>query len=157
MRTIIRLWPFAEWTRLVTRSRVRSARRVRRRVLRVRRGSLTGSRTDYEQTKTRALQFVQQRLAELNQVYGFTYQRVSVKNQATRWGSCSTKGNLNFHYKIVLLSPLLADYILVHELCHLQELNHSRKFWQLVAKTLPHYASLRKQLRKSTRKIAGLL
>lgn len=112
--------------------------------VRVRRGRLQGTAADYQRHKLRAVQFVQQRLAVLNQAYGFTYHRVTIRNQASRWGSCSKQGNLNFHYKIVLLPPELADYVLVHELCHLQELNHSKRFWNLVARVIPHYTSQRK-------------
>ena len=66
----------------------------------------------------------------------------------TRWGSCSKKGTLNFNYKIALLSPELRDYIIVHELCHLGEFNHSSKFWLLVEKTVPNYKTLRKQIKQ---------
>ena len=93
--------------------------------------------------------FIERRLKELNAVYGFTYHRVSVKNTATRWGSCSKKANLNFHYKVALLPPELADYVLTHELCHLEEFNHSAKFWNLVAQTIPNHAVLRTQLKSS--------
>jgi len=113
----------------------------------MRRGYLAGAVTEYVQQKSQALQFVQNRLVHLNQTYGFVYQRVSVKNQATRWGSCSKHGNLNFHYRIIQLPPHLADYIIVHELCHLRELNHSHKFWELVAQSIPDYKMRRKQLR----------
>ena len=69
--------------------------------------------------------------------------RVSIKNTKSRWGSCSKKGNLNFNYKIALLSQELADYVIVHELCHLGEFNHSKKFWKLVSLTIPNYKESR--------------
>lgn len=106
------------------------------------------SKRDYVQYKTEAHALVVARLVHFNQYYNFTYHRVSIKNQKTRWGSCSRKGNLNFNYKIVLLPPRLADYIIVHELCHLGELNHSKKFWNLVAETIPDYAEIRSELKK---------
>jgi hypothetical protein len=59
------------------------------------------------------------------------------------------KGNLNFNYKIALLPERLADYIIVHELCHLKEVNHSQKFWNLVAKMMPDYLEIRNELKKS--------
>lgn len=124
-----------------------SVRRVRV-VRRVRRGRLQGTAADYQLHKQRAVQFVQQRLQHLNQLYGFNYHRVTIRNQATRWGSCSKRGNLNFHYKVILLPPELADYVLVHELCHLQELNHSKRFWNLVAQTIPDYTHKRKAVQK---------
>lgn len=118
--------------------------RIRRRYIRQ---SLAGTQAHYQANKTAAIIFITQRLLELNQIYGFKYQRVSIKNQSTRWGSCSKQGNLNFHYKVAQLPADVADYVLVHELCHLQELNHSKQFWQLVARTLPNYRDLRRALR----------
>ncbi|MBU4082699.1 M48 family metallopeptidase [Patescibacteria group bacterium] len=100
----------------------------------------------YLANKERALDFVYARVALYNEIYNFNFNRISVKNQKTRWGSCSEKGNLNFNYRIVLLPIEMADYIIVHELCHLGELNHSPKFWNLVAKTMPNYLEIRKRL-----------
>ena len=65
------------------------------------------------------------------------YNRVSIRNQRGRWGSCSSKKNLNFNYRIINLSPELRDYVIVHELCHLKELNHSKACWDLVEKIVP--------------------
>lgn len=87
------------------------------------------------------------RLEYFNREYGFVYKRITVRDQKTRWGSCSQKGNLNFNYKIALLPPELADYLIVHELCHLREMNHSPRFWALVAKTLPNFRERRRELR----------
>jgi len=84
-----------------------------------------------------------------NAMYGLRCNRITIRNQKTRWGSCSRKGNLNFNYKIALLPQRLADYIIVHELCHLGEFNHSRKFWALVAQTMPDHVDLRKELKKN--------
>ena len=102
----------------------------------------------FREAKSDALRFATQRVAELNTHYGFTYRNVSVRNQKTRWGSCSKRGNLNFNYRILYLPPHLADYLIVHELCHLKEFNHSRKFWQLVEKVFPEYCELRRELKK---------
>jgi predicted metal-dependent hydrolase len=90
---------------------------------------------------------VKSRLEFFNRHYGFSYNRVSIKNQKTCWGSCSQKGNLNFNYNIINLSEEQRDYVIVHELCHLQELNHSRAFWNLVSKTTPQYRKIREELR----------
>jgi predicted metal-dependent hydrolase len=90
---------------------------------------------------------VEERLVHFNAFYNFSYNDVRIKNVKTRWGSCSTKGNLNFNYKIALLPPHLVDYIIVHELCHLEQMNHSVKFWSLVAKTIPDYRVRRAELR----------
>jgi predicted metal-dependent hydrolase len=90
---------------------------------------------------------VKERIGHFNQIYGFVVKRISVRDQRSRWGSCSKKGNLNFNYRIVLLPPKVADYIIVHELCHLGEFNHSKRFWGLVAKAVPDYKQLKKELR----------
>ena len=98
--------------------------------------------------KKQALGLATARLEYFNQFYGFTWKKVSTRNTKSRWGSCSKQGNLSFNYKIAFLSPELADYIVVHELCHLGELNHSVHFWNLVAQTTPRHKELRKELRK---------
>ena len=82
-----------------------------------------------------------------NQIYGFQYNKINIRNQKTRWGSCSKKGNLNFNYKIALLPEKYADYIVVHELCHLKEFNHSRSFWNLVARTIPDFRERKKRIK----------
>jgi predicted metal-dependent hydrolase len=94
--------------------------------------------------------FVWQRINSFNSFYNFKINRVAIKNTKSRWGSCSSKGNLNFNYKIIFLKPVLADYLIVHELCHLKELNHSKRFWALVKETLPDYVELNKKLKKTS-------
>jgi len=66
----------------------------------------------------------------------------------SRWGSCSVSGNLNFNYKLIHLPEDIAEYIVAHELCHLAEFNHSKKFWELVSKTIPDHKLRRKRLKK---------
>lgn len=107
-----------------------------------------GSRSDYLKNKEKARQLVLARLEHFNQFYGFKYQRVSIRDQKTRWGSCSHKLNLNFNYRIIYLEPRLVDYLVVHELCHLQEMNHGPRFWALIEQTMSDYLVLRKKLRK---------
>jgi len=97
--------------------------------------------------REQARNLVLARLAYFNQFYNFKINRVAIKNTYRRWGSCSSKGNLNFNYKIIYLRPELADYLIVHELCHLGEFNHSLKFHALVAKTIPNYVKVNKELR----------
>ena len=92
---------------------------------------------------------VMNKLEQFNTIYNFKYNRVYIKDQKTRWGSCSKKGNLNFNYKIIYLRPALADYLIVHELCHLGEFNHSRKFKMLVSKTIPDYVNINKELKRT--------
>jgi predicted metal-dependent hydrolase len=77
----------------------------------------------------------------------FEYGKIFIKNQRTRWGSCSSKKNLNFNYRIALLPAELQDYLVVHELCHLQEFNHGKKFWDLVGGQIPGYKELDKRLK----------
>lgn len=106
------------------------------------------SALSFQESKQDALVFVSGRIEDLNKQYRFSYNEINIKNQKTRWGSCSRKGNLNFNYRIASLPSHLADYIIVHELCHLKEFNHSKKFWNLVAKSIPDYRRLQKELRE---------
>ncbi|MBP6911631.1 MAG: M48 family metallopeptidase [Candidatus Pacebacteria bacterium] len=100
------------------------------------------------QERELAREYVQSRIDHWNSFYNFSYNKVFIRNQRTRWGSCSSLGNLNFNSRIMRLSPELRDYIVVHELCHLQEFNHSPAFWDLVGETIPEYTMLRKNLKK---------
>lgn len=87
------------------------------------------------------------RLEVANRPYGYTYGRVSIKNQKSRWGSCSLAGNLNFNWRLLLAPLPVLDYVVVHELCHLKEPNHGPGFWRLVARGCPEYAAWRRWLR----------
>jgi hypothetical protein len=106
------------------------------------------SKAEFLQHKARAFEIVKNRIGYFNQFYNFRFNSINIKNQKTRWGSCSKKGNLNFNYKIALITPEMADYIVVHELCHLGEFNHSQNFWGLVSKTLPNYLEIKNQFKK---------
>lgn len=92
-----------------------------------------------------------ERLAICNAPFGFAYGRVSIKEQKTRWGSCSRKGNLNFNWRLLLAPLAVLDYVVTHELAHLKELNHSPRFWALVASACPTYAAHRRWLRQHGR------
>lgn len=109
---------------------------------------LKHSKKEFEEKKAEALALVTKKVIEYNKHYKFVYKNITIRNQKTRWGSCSAKGNLNFNYKIALIPESLADYIVVHELCHLGQFNHSRAFWDLVAETIPNYRELRAELRR---------
>ena len=119
-------------------------KRVRRRVVKKKLPS-----KKYLEYKETARSIVVSRLEHFNQHYNFKFGKISIRNQKSRWGSCSSKGNLNFNYKIALLPPYLADYVIVHELCHIGQFNHSQKFWDLVGETLPDYEKLVLELKKT--------
>lgn len=121
-----------------------------RKLLHFKKVMIVGSRSyaEYVQYKARALALVQERVNYFNRHYGAPLHRIAIRNQKTRWGSCSKRGNIHFNYRIIHLPPELVDYIVVHELCHLKELNHSQKFWQHVAQTIPDYRAARKRLRQ---------
>jgi predicted metal-dependent hydrolase len=108
---------------------------------------LPGGVKDYRENRMSAHQLVSERIKHFNTIYRFKIGKVTIRNTKSRWGSCSRNGNLSFSYKLVHLSPELVDYIIVHELCHLKEFNHSERFWKLVGKTIPQYKSLRHALR----------
>jgi predicted metal-dependent hydrolase len=83
--------------------------------------------------------------------HGFVYKRIAIKDPRRSWGSCSAKGNLNFSYKLLFLPPCLTEYIVVHELCHLRELNHKAQFWSEVATIMPDYEARLQELRHHER------
>ncbi len=102
----------------------------------------------YKKHKETARMVITAKIKRYNELFQYRLGRVSIRNQRTRWGSCSKRGNLNFNYKILFLEESFADYIVVHELCHLQELNHSKRFWSLVAQVFPNYRQIRNELRR---------
>jgi len=101
----------------------------------------------YEEHTQKAREFALAKIAKFNALYGYNINNIRIKNQKTQWGSCSARGNLNFNYRILFLPERIAEYIVVHELCHLAQHNHSPKFWQLVAQTFPDYKEINRQLR----------
>ena len=86
-----------------------------------------------------ALVDIPKRVARLAPLVGVGYGRITIRNQRTKWGSCSSKGNLNFNCVLMLAPEWVRDYIVVHELCHLKEMNHSPAFWAEVARVCPGY------------------
>lgn len=80
--------------------------------------------------------------------HGFTVNKLIFKNYKTRWGSCSKDNHISFHYKLSLLPDILAEYIVVHELCHTIHFNHSKQFWTLVEVHCPEYKAYKKALKK---------
>lgn len=107
----------------------------------------TLSEDDYLNHKEEALNLVLKRMKFFNKKCRYTFNGIFIKNQKTRWGSCTKRKNLNINYKIMFLPKKQQDYIIVHEMCHLKEFNHSRKFWSLVENILPDYMDIRNELR----------
>ena len=87
------------------------------------------------------------RCAYFAPMLGVRFGRISVRKQRTKWGSCSAKGNLNFNCLLLLASESVLDYVVVHELCHLREMNHSKRFWALVEELCPDWREARRWLR----------
>lgn len=119
--------------------------RRKRRVVRKRATTVT---KHYIEHKERARELVLARLEYFNHHYALSWNRVAIRNQRRCWGSCSANKNLNFNYKILFLPPHLADYIIVHELCHLTHLHHGKAFWDLVAEQIPDYRTALLELRQ---------
>jgi hypothetical protein len=92
--------------------------------------------------------YIPARTGQLARKYGFNFSKVIIKGQKTRWGSCSVRKNLSFNYKLMQYREDIIDYVIIHELCHLREMNHSKRFWLLVAEICPDYKSLKKELKK---------
>ena len=105
------------------------------------------NRRQYVRFREIARTLVHEHISHFNKIYSFTFDEVYIKNHKSRWGSCSRKGNLNFNYKIIFLPSEIADYIIVHELCHLAEFNHSKRFWSHVFRAIPDHKRRRKHLR----------
>lgn len=104
---------------------------------------------DYAVYKESARVLAERKIAHFNARYGHEYKKIRIKNQKTCWGSCSKKGNLNFNFRILFLPEHVQDYIVVHELCHLKELNHSKRFWGMVAEAVPDYLQIRRELKQN--------
>lgn len=92
---------------------------------------------------------MEQRVAYFAEQMQLSYGRITLKEQKTCWGSCSSKRNLNFNWKLLLMPPEIMDYVIVHELSHLREMNHSKKFWSIVEEVLPDYKGRRKWLKEN--------
>jgi hypothetical protein len=97
----------------------------------------------------KAEEVIRDRLEHFNEYYGFRYNRVTMRNQKSRWGSCSRLRNLNFNWRLIMAPIEVIDYVVVHELCHLKEMNHSSRFWALVAQSLPDHKKTRKWLKEN--------
>jgi predicted metal-dependent hydrolase len=121
----------------IIRRRVKKRRKVSKKVA-----------LEYKALNPIARALVTERLWHFNQHYQHKYNKIFIRNSRTRWGSCSSRANLGFNYRAAKLPPDLLDYLVVHELCHLKEMNHSKNFWALVEQTIPDWKERRKKLQK---------
>ena len=93
-----------------------------------------------------AAEYIPRRVAYFQPFTGGTYTRITIRGQHTRWGSCSSRGTLSFNWRLMLAPPRVLDYVVVHELCHLYEFNHSPGFWRMVESVLPDYGQWKRWL-----------
>lgn len=87
------------------------------------------------------------RISKIASKIGVSYASIKIMSSKVKWGMCDNNHNLYFNFKLLMLSPQLVDYVIVHELCHIKQLNHSPKFWKLVGKFLPDYKDCQKQIK----------
>ena len=104
--------------------------------------------------KEEALDHIQSRVAFFAIEMGVTPAAVKINSAVTRWGSCSSKKNLNFTWRLIMANDNVVDYVIIHELAHLIEMNHSPKFWAIIAKILPNYHELKSQLNNLHKNLA---
>lgn len=98
--------------------------------------------------KHQAKLYIPNRVELLADKTGFYFNKITVRSQKTRWGSCTSAGSLSFNYRLMKFRKEVIDYVIIHELCHLKEMNHSKKFWKLVERFCPDYMGLRKELKR---------
>ena len=110
-------------------------------------GMLT--KAELDELAEQAVRFLPDRVKYFAEKIGVTYGKITVRNQKSKWGSCSGKGNLNFNCLMMLTPPEVRDYLIVHELCHRREMNHSARFWAEVEKVLPDYRERERWLKQN--------
>lgn len=96
-----------------------------------------------------AREYIPKRVEYYHELTGGNYTKITIRDQKTRWGSCSSNGTLSFNYRLMLAPPRVLDYVVVHELCHLTHMNHSKDFWNMVSSILPDYKEYRKWLKEN--------
>ena len=99
--------------------------------------------------KKYARKIFESKVAYYHQFTGGNYTSITIRDQKTRWGSCSERGTLSFNWRLILAPPEILDYVVVHELCHLTHMNHSKEFWSMVSNTIPDYKEKRKWLKEN--------
>jgi len=95
-----------------------------------------------------ARQVIENRVTYYQGITGGHYTSITIRDQKSRWGSCSSRGTLSFNYRLIFAPPRVLDYVVVHELCHLTHMNHSHDFWNLVAQVMPDYKIYKTWLRE---------
>lgn len=115
---------------------------------------LKGSSQEYARVKARALHLLRQRVQALSVLTGLVPKTVDVRNASSRWGSCSRRGRIMLHYRLMFLPQELIDYVILHELCHLRHFNHSRAFWDLLAVHSPSCQQWRRVLQEEGSRLA---
>ncbi len=105
----------------------------------------------------RARKVIPERVAYYAPLVGVTYGRITIRKQKSRWGSCSSKGNLNFNCLLMLAPPGVLDSVVVHELCHLKEMNHSKRFYAEVLRVYPDYRAQHKWLKENGAMLMAML
>lgn len=103
--------------------------------------------------RARAEQELPPRLRELAAEHGISVSRISIRNQRTRWGACSSRGTITLNWRLILVPAFVRDYVMIHELMHRRELNHSRRFWKHVAAACPRYDEANQWLLKDGRRL----
>jgi hypothetical protein len=98
--------------------------------------------------RVRASVELRQRLLQLAGDHGLTVSRISIRDQRSRWGSCGYDGHICLNWRLMLMPPEIRDYVMIHELMHLRRMDHSRRYWELVAAAYPDYQSARAWLRR---------
>lgn len=108
---------------------------------------------DLKELAKKAKEVIPERVAHYAPLVGVTYGRITIRNEKTRWGSCSAKGNLNFNCLLMLTPPEVIDSVVVHELCHRLQMNHSDRFYREVRRVYPEYDKWNRWLKKNGRAI----
>ena len=108
---------------------------------------------EIEALAQKAMDVIPKRVAYYASKMGVSYQRITIRMQKTRWGSCSSKGNLNFNCLLMLMPQEVIDSVVVHELCHRKEMNHSKKFYEEVLKVYPEYPKWNQWLKENGKQI----
>ena len=107
------------------------------------------SALERQHLQNKACVVIPRRVAYYAEKLGVSYGKITLRQQKTRWGSCSSEKNLNFNWKLILAPPEVLDYVVVHELCHLKEMNHSKAFWDEVGKVMPEYETYKLWLKEN--------